>query len=106
MSRALATVGTSLISTLAHESVMFCITKKLRGYGFICQMLQLSIIVIQRSRFMRDQLLLNNIMFWISMIWGLSMLGLPWRFDVVSRVKHFYFRVAHSIRILYEDVKD
>lgn len=75
MSRPIATLVTFLISALAHELVMFCITKKLRGYGFSCQMLQLPIIVIQRSRFMRDQLLLNNIMFWISMIWGLSMIS-------------------------------
>lgn len=73
MSRPIATLVTFLISALAHELVMFCITKKLRGYGFVCQMLQLPIIAIQRSKFMRDQLLLNNVMFWISMIWGLSM---------------------------------
>ncbi|KAF8470577.1 MBOAT, membrane-bound O-acyltransferase family-domain-containing protein [Kalaharituber pfeilii] len=74
MPRPVATLVTFFISALAHELVMFCITKKLRGYGFICQMLQLPIIAVQRSRFMRDQTLLNNVMFWISMIWGLSMM--------------------------------
>ena len=57
---------------------MFCITKKLRGYGFVCQMLQLPFITIQRSKFMRDKDLLNNIFFWFSMIWGLSMVRLPY----------------------------
>ncbi|RPB24134.1 hypothetical protein L211DRAFT_857412 [Terfezia boudieri ATCC MYA-4762] len=51
MSRPIATLVTFLISALAHEL--------LRGNGFICQMLQLPIIVIQRS----------------NMIWGLSMIS-------------------------------
>jgi sterol O-acyltransferase len=75
MSRPLATLITFLISALAHELVMFCITKKLRGYGFICQMLQLPIIVVQRTEFMRQRKTFNNVMFWGSMIWGLSMIS-------------------------------
>jgi hypothetical protein len=75
MSRPVATLITFLISALAHELVMFCITKKLRGYGFVCQMLQLPIIVVQRTEFMKSQKTFNNIMFWSSMIWGLSMVS-------------------------------
>ncbi|KAG0123942.1 MBOAT, membrane-bound O-acyltransferase family-domain-containing protein [Tuber indicum] len=75
MSRPIATLTTFLISALAHELVMFCITKKLRGYGFVCQMLQLPIIVVQRTEFMKSQKMFNNIMFWSSMIWGLSMIS-------------------------------
>jgi len=75
MSRPAATLVTFLISALAHELVMFCITKKLRGYGFICQMLQLPIIAIQRTQFMQKQTTFNNVMFWLSMIWGLSMIS-------------------------------
>ena len=88
MSRPVATLVTFLISALAHELVMFCITKKLRGYGFVCQMLQLPIIVVQRSKFMRDKDLLNNIMFWISMIWGLSM---------VSTIDHIHGVVSLTV---------
>lgn len=44
---------TFLVSALAHELVMSCITKKLRGYGFLLMMLQLPIIAVQRSPFVR-----------------------------------------------------
>ncbi|KAL0632973.1 Sterol O-acyltransferase 2 (Sterol-ester synthase 2) [Maublancomyces gigas] len=75
MSRPVATLVTFLISALAHELVLFCITKKLRGYGFVCQMLQLPIIVVQRTEFMKSYNTFNNIMFWCSMIWGLAMIS-------------------------------
>lgn len=70
-----ATLITFLISAVGHEIVMACITKKLRGYGFICQMLQLPIVMLQRTRWVRNRQTLNNVCFWISMIIGLSMVG-------------------------------
>ncbi|KAL7269781.1 Sterol O-acyltransferase 2 (Sterol-ester synthase 2) [Rhizina undulata] len=75
MSRPVATLVTFFISALAHELVMFCITKKLRGYGFVCQMLQLPIIAVQQTQWMSGQKTFNNVMFWFSMIWGLSMIS-------------------------------
>lgn len=75
LSRPMATVVTFLISALAHELVMFCITKKLRGYGFVCQMLQLPIIAVQRTDFLKRRRVFNNVMFWVSMIYGLSMVS-------------------------------
>ncbi|KAA8912710.1 MBOAT, membrane-bound O-acyltransferase family-domain-containing protein [Sphaerosporella brunnea] len=77
MPRNVAIFVTFLISALAHELVMFCITKKLRGYGFVCQMLQLPIIAIQRTKIMRERRTFNNVMFWCSMIYGLSMVSAP-----------------------------
>ncbi|KAF2101684.1 sterol O-acyltransferase 1 [Rhizodiscina lignyota] len=74
MSRPVATVITFFISALAHELVMGCITKKLRGYGFFAMMLQMPIVMIQRSRWVKGRTLLNNILFWCSMILGLSMM--------------------------------
>ncbi|KAJ6442183.1 sterol o-acyltransferase (APE2) [Purpureocillium lavendulum] len=44
-----AMVITFLISAVGHEIVMACITKKIRGYGFVCQMLQLPIVMLQRT---------------------------------------------------------
>lgn len=38
---------------------MSCITKKLRGYGFLAMMLQLPIVAIQKSRFFRGRTILN-----------------------------------------------
>lgn len=75
MSRPVATIITFLISSLAHELVMGCITRKFRGYGFVAMMLQMPIVMIQRSRWIRSRTLLNNILFWCSMILGLSMVG-------------------------------
>ncbi|KND91795.1 putative sterol O-acyltransferase 2 [Tolypocladium ophioglossoides CBS 100239] len=69
-----ATVITFLISAVGHEVVMACITKKIRGYGFICQMLQLPIVMLQRTRWVRERQTLNNVCFWCSMIMGLSLI--------------------------------
>ncbi|KAK4206616.1 hypothetical protein QBC37DRAFT_434676 [Rhypophila decipiens] len=72
--KAYATVITFLISAIGHEIVMACITKKLRGYGFICQMLQLPIVMLQRTKLFRGKETLNNVSFWASMILGLSLI--------------------------------
>lgn len=69
-----ATLLTFLISAVGHEIVMACITKKIRGYGFIAQMSQLPIVMIQRTRFIKGRRTLNNAAFWCSMILGLSMI--------------------------------
>ncbi|KAJ6788153.1 hypothetical protein PWT90_03254 [Aphanocladium album] len=69
-----ATAITFLISAVGHEIVMACITKKLRGYGFICQMLQLPIVMLQRTKWVRGRRILNNVCFWCSMIMGLSLI--------------------------------
>ncbi|KAL1876824.1 hypothetical protein VTK73DRAFT_9201 [Phialemonium thermophilum] len=69
-----ATVITFLISAVGHEVVMACITKKLRGYGLVCQMLQLPIVMLQRTEWVRGRKTLNNVCFWCSMILGLSLM--------------------------------
>lgn len=74
LSRPMATVITFLVSALAHELVMGCITKKLRGYGFVAMMLQMPLVMVQRTRWMRRKRLLNNVLFWCSMILGLAMM--------------------------------
>ena len=75
LSRPVATIITFFISALAHELVMGCITRKFRGYGFVAQMLQMPIVLVQRSKFVRSKRLLNNVLFWCSMISGLSMVS-------------------------------
>jgi sterol O-acyltransferase len=75
MSRPLATTITFLVSALAHELVMGCITRKFRGYGFFAMMLQMPIVMVQRSKWVRGRTLLNNVLFWCSMILGLSMVS-------------------------------
>jgi sterol O-acyltransferase len=92
MSRPVATTITFLISALAHELVMGCITRKFRGYGFFAMMLQMPIVMVQRSKWVRGRTLLNNVLFWCSMILGLSM---------VSRVNNIYTAGADD----YSDVR-
>ncbi|PQE32669.1 MBOAT family protein [Rutstroemia sp. NJR-2017a WRK4] len=70
--RPLATLITFLISAIGHEIVMACITKKIRGYGFMAQMSQLPIVMLQRTKWVRGKRVLNNVCFWCSMILGLS----------------------------------
>ncbi|KAL8962185.1 MAG: hypothetical protein Q9193_001367 [Seirophora villosa] len=72
LSRNMSTLVTFLLSALGHELVLGCITKKLRGYGFLAQMLQLPIVALQRTRWVKGKRLFNNICFWISMILGLA----------------------------------
>ena len=50
---------TFLVSSIFHEVVMSCITKKLRGYGFGAMMLQLPIVAVQKSRFFKGKKTLN-----------------------------------------------
>lgn len=59
VSRPIATLVTFVISALAHELVMGCITKKLRGYGAAALLLQMPIVLVQRSRWMKGRRLLN-----------------------------------------------
>lgn len=75
MSRPMATGLTFLISALAHELIMGCITQKFRGYGFVLMMLQMPLVMIQRHPWVRQHELANNVMFWIFMVFGLSLVS-------------------------------
>lgn len=75
LSRPFATVVTFVISSLAHELVMGCITRKFRGYGFVMMMMQMPIVMVQRLPWVRKRTLLNNVLFWCSMILGLSLVS-------------------------------
>lgn len=93
VSRPAATFITFLISALAHELIMGCITKKLRGYGFVAMMLQMPIVLVQRSKYVRGRVLLNNVLFWVSMILGLSMVSLVLLF--LANEANLFGRCAH-----------
>ncbi|KAI9833011.1 MAG: hypothetical protein M1819_003843 [Sarea resinae] len=57
--RRTATIITFFISAVGHELVMGCISKKVRGYGFLAQMMQLPIVMIQRTRWVRGRKTFN-----------------------------------------------
>ena len=71
-SNTIAMTITFLISAGGHELIMGCITKKLRGYGFVAMMLQLPIVALQRTKYVRGRWVFNNACFWASIILGLS----------------------------------
>lgn len=75
LSRPVATGITFFVSAIAHELVMGCITRKFRGYGFVLMMMQMPFVMIQRMPGIRERQLLNNVMFWICMIMGLSLVS-------------------------------
>jgi sterol O-acyltransferase len=98
LSRPAATGITFFISAVAHELVMGCITRKFRGYGFVLMMLQMPFVMIQRMPWVRDQKLLNNAMFWICMIIGLSLVSIPPCHKVVSKRLLIYGVALRTIR--------
>lgn len=73
-SNSVAMFITFLVSSFGHELIMGCITKKLRGYGFVAMMLQLPIVALQRSKLVRGRWVFNNSCFWVSMILGLAVM--------------------------------
>lgn len=58
-SQPVAILITFVVSSVAHELVMGCITKKLRGYGLGAMMLQLPIVAVQKSKYFRGKTILN-----------------------------------------------
>ncbi|KAI1344944.1 MBOAT family protein [Xylariaceae sp. FL0016] len=69
-----ATLMTFFLSACVHELVMWCIFKKLRGYLLILQMFQLPLVRLSRTKFLRNRKTLGNIMFWVGIFTGPSLL--------------------------------
>jgi sterol O-acyltransferase len=68
ISRKKATLITFLISAMVHELVMWCLFKKLRGYLLVGQMMQLPLVGLSRTRWLKGKNTLGNVIFWIG-IW-------------------------------------
>ncbi|EFW99121.1 sterol O-acyltransferase 1 [Grosmannia clavigera kw1407] len=69
-----ATLITFFLSACIHELVMWCIFKKLRGYLLFLQMCQLPLVRLSRTTFLRNRKTLGNVMFWLGLFMGPSML--------------------------------
>ncbi|SMQ51700.1 unnamed protein product [Zymoseptoria tritici ST99CH_1A5] len=74
LSRTAATFVTFLLSALVHEMCMALIFSKVRGYLFWSQLLQLPMVALTRSKFMRKRIMLGNIIFWVGLFIGPSVL--------------------------------
>ncbi|KAK5114550.1 hypothetical protein LTR62_002485 [Meristemomyces frigidus] len=64
LSKHAATFVTFLLSALVHEMCMAIMFKKVRGYLFSMQLLQMPLVMASRSKYLRNQVVLGNVVFW------------------------------------------
>ncbi|KAF2876583.1 sterol o-acyltransferas-like protein 2 [Massariosphaeria phaeospora] len=74
LSKTGATFVTFILSAIIHEILMFCLFKRLRGYLFISQLTQIPMAALSRTKLMKGQDTLGNVMFWIGLFIGPSVL--------------------------------
>ncbi|KAI4738386.1 acyl-CoA/sterol acyltransferase [Aureobasidium sp. EXF-12298] len=74
LSKGTATFVTFLLSALVHELVMACLFKKVRGYLFTMQLLQMPLVMLSRTKLLKGRNLLGNVVFWIGLFVGPSVL--------------------------------
>lgn len=74
MNKLSATMFTFILSSLLHELVMFVIFGKLRGYLLVLQMSQIPLVMISRTKYLKDKKVLGNVICWFGFISGPSML--------------------------------
>ncbi|CAK4033155.1 sterol o-acyltransferase like [Lecanosticta acicola] len=74
LSRTAATFVTFLLSALVHEMCMALMFKKVRGYLFWLQLLQMPLVALGRSKLMRGRVVLGNTIFWFGLFIGPAVL--------------------------------
>lgn len=74
LSKTAATFVTFLLSALVHEMCMALMFKKVRGYLFWLQLMQMPLVAFSRSKLMKGRVVLGNTMFWIGLFIGPSLL--------------------------------
>lgn len=74
LSKTAATFVTFLLSALVHEMCMALMFKKVRGYLFWLQLLQMPLVAFSRSKLMKGRVVLGNTIFWIGLFIGPSLL--------------------------------
>jgi len=74
VSRSTAMVITFVMSALAHELVMAVVTKKIRMYLFLLQLIQIPLIAASRTPAIKRNKLLGNIIFWVGLYAGFPLL--------------------------------
>ncbi|EMC95772.1 hypothetical protein BAUCODRAFT_71776 [Baudoinia panamericana UAMH 10762] len=74
LSKHTATFYTFLLSALVHEMCMAIMFKKVRGYLFTAQLLQMPLVMMSRHKFLRSRAVLGNVIFWFGLFVGPSFL--------------------------------
>jgi len=67
-----ATFVTFFLSACVHELVMLCIFKKVRGYLFCMQLLQIPLAAMSRTKLLKGRTVLGNLIFWFGLFVGPS----------------------------------
>lgn len=73
-----ATLITFFLSSVVHEMVMACMTKKIRVYLLCSQMLQLPLVMLMRSKWFKQYPTVANVFFWFGLFCGPSFLCLAY----------------------------
>ncbi|CCG81316.1 Sterol O-acyltransferase [Taphrina deformans PYCC 5710] len=73
-----ATLITFFLSSVVHEVVMACMTKKIRFYLLSSQMLQLPLVVLMRTKLFKRNPAAANVFFWFGLFCGPSFLCLAY----------------------------
>lgn len=76
LSKANATFVTFLFSSCLHELVLVIVTRRIRMYLFVLQMMQLPLIFLGRQPWVRKHSTVGNIVFWLGMFVGLPLLAI------------------------------
>jgi sterol O-acyltransferase len=74
VSKGTATFITFFISACIHELVMACLFRKVRGYLFTMQLLQIPLVSLSRTKLLKGRVILGNVIFWIGLFVGPSFL--------------------------------
>jgi sterol O-acyltransferase len=74
LSRTGAMFVTFLLSAAAHEMVMVIVTKKIRLYLFLMQLIQIPLILVSRAPVLRKNKRLGNVVFWLGLYAGFPLL--------------------------------
>lgn len=74
LSKSSATFVTFLLSALVHELMMACMFRKVRGYLFTMQLLQMPLVALSRTKLLKGRHTLGNVIFWIGLFVGPSVL--------------------------------
>ncbi|KAF9224002.1 sterol O-acyltransferase [Gyrodon lividus] len=74
LSRTGAMFVTFLLSAAAHELVMVVVTRKIRLYLFLMQLIQIPLILVSRAPALRRNRLMGNVVFWLGLYAGFPLL--------------------------------
>lgn len=74
LSRTTAMFVTFCLSAMAHELVMAVVTKKIRMYLFLMQLIQIPLILVSKAPVFQRNKLMGNVVFWVGLYAGFPLL--------------------------------